>query len=220
MRLYLLELPIAFEACQSFNFLSLLNAIITGLLKKQWGPGSARSPGSHLASSAPPLPFSRPGRGVEGDQPCREPRWGQPSASVWQVKGRRRRRRMWRKRQGRMAAALPIFTCNWCSLLRDYMLYIDAENILCNADSIYLTCLHWLAFICSWRSGGLQNIRYHSLFKGWSVWNREDGLIFHLALKVTELITLQCTPSSSLTYLNIVYIQCTIALHTQNTLSA
>ena len=94
---------------------------------------------------------------------------------------------------------------------RLYVVY--AENILCNTDSIYLTSLHWLAFICSWRSGGLQNIEYHSLFKGWSVWNREDGLIFYLALKVTELITF--TPSSSLTYLNIGYIQlhCTHKIH-------
>ena len=98
--------------------------------------------------SAPPLPFSRPGRGVEGDQPCREPRWGQPSASVWKVKGRKRRRWMQRKRQGRMAAALPIFTCNWCSLLRDYMLYMLKIYCAIRIPSIWLRIPSiWLAFI-------------------------------------------------------------------------
>ena len=44
-------------------------------------------------------------------------------------------------RQGRMAAALPIFTCNWCSLLRDYMLYMLKIYCAIRIPSI------WLAFI-------------------------------------------------------------------------
>ena len=144
---------IRIQLCAYLNF-SFTDSLITGLLKTRWRQGSALSPGSHPECSAPPpwqgaspLPSSRPGRGVGGDLHCRETSWDQPSSSVWQ--GRKMRRR---KRQERVAAALPtlkISTCNW-NIWNTTKMSFRLLFLLWGWK--YIVEPIWLTYSCCWHS--------------------------------------------------------------------